>query len=153
MPPSSQSFSLSVWMCFIFVIYRYDLHFYWLPLSSAISESWIFLLLIEINKKRRKKNPNTRHFQKDLFTNSGPFTVSMVMAAWFLWRSDEFPFDFDLFMYTATPCCYDCSPFGQTEALISLFMPRCTIQHHYQSAWAPFGLHGHICFSSLGNVV
>lgn len=133
--PSSQIFPLSPRMYFIVLIYRCDLYFYRPSLSLNISESWIFFPLIEINKK---KIPNTRHFQKDLSTNGGPFAVSMVMAAWFLWSSDEFPFDFDLFMCAASPCCHDCSLFGRTGALISLFMPCYTIHHHYQSAWAPF---------------
>lgn len=109
----------------IVLIYRCD--FYCPSFSSTVSESWIFILLIEINKKRKNSKHLTRHFQKGLSTNCGPFMVSMVMAAWFFWGSDEFPFDFDLFMCAATPCCYDCSPLGQTGALISLFMPCYTI--------------------------
>ena len=82
-------------------------------LSLTISEGWIFILPSEINRKKGKSR-NTQHFRKDLSTSSGPFMVSMVMAVWFLWGSDEFLFDFDLFMCAATPCCYDCSLLEQT---------------------------------------
>lgn len=67
------------------------------------------LTFLWLKSTRKRKIPDTRHFQKDLSANSGPFMVSMVMAAWFLRGIENFAFDFDLFKLPATPCCYDCS--------------------------------------------
>lgn len=129
MAHSSQVFFLYHCKCiWIVVIYRYDLYFHCPPFSSTISESWIFILTIKNNMKRK----NSKHWTSKKTLSP----VSMVMAAWFLWGSDEFLFDFVLFMCAATPCCYDCSPLGQTGALISLFMP-------YHSSLLP------VCMSSF----
>lgn len=64
-----------------------------LPIWSLL-QSQIWILLIE-NQQEKSQTP----FDKELSANCGPFSVSMVMAAWVLWAIDDFFFfDFDLFV-------------------------------------------------------
>lgn len=108
-------------------------------------ESWIFTLLIEINKKR--KNPETL----DTFKKTSSQTAVHSRSLWW-WQHGSyeglvnflliFMCDF-LFMCAAMmPCCYDCSPLGQTGPLISLFMQRQSAVYHSSSSMNTYGFYG-----------